>query len=119
MNKEDRAVQAQLDRTLPELNFEGVAFNDVIDFLRDVSGSSSIAFRIGWRPSSRRGRGGRRLRRRYRADRRGQRRRGQLRLRGDERLRERHKQRGDADGEAESAWLSSRLQSANALHAAF
>ena len=34
----DRAVQAQLDRKLPEVKFDAVSLSDVIDFLRDVSG---------------------------------------------------------------------------------
>ena len=38
--KPDPQVQAQLGRALPELNFDGVALTDVIDFLRDVSGSN-------------------------------------------------------------------------------
>jgi hypothetical protein len=33
----DERVAAQLDRTLPEVDFQGVAFADVLDFLRDVS----------------------------------------------------------------------------------
>ena len=33
----DRATVAVLDRTLPEVAFDAVAFGDVIDFLRDVS----------------------------------------------------------------------------------
>lgn len=37
---ESRAVQASLDRTLPEVHFDGAAFSDVIDFLRDVSGAN-------------------------------------------------------------------------------
>ena len=35
---EDAAIQAQLARALPEVNFDGAGFADVIDFLRDVSG---------------------------------------------------------------------------------
>jgi type II secretory pathway component GspD/PulD (secretin)/tetratricopeptide (TPR) repeat protein len=45
-NKEDRAVQAQLDRALPELTFDGVGFSDVIDFLRDVSGANIF---VNWK----------------------------------------------------------------------
>ena len=45
-NKEDRAVQAQLDRPLPELQFDGVGFSDVIDFLRDVSGANIF---VNWK----------------------------------------------------------------------
>jgi hypothetical protein len=37
---EDAAVNAQLDRRLPEINFSGQALDDVIDFLRDVSGAN-------------------------------------------------------------------------------
>jgi len=37
---EEAAAQAQLDRPLPEVNFEGAALTDVIDFLRDVSGAN-------------------------------------------------------------------------------
>jgi type II secretory pathway component GspD/PulD (secretin)/tetratricopeptide (TPR) repeat protein len=44
--KEDRAVQAQLDRQLPELQFDGVGFADVIDFLRDVSGANVF---VNWK----------------------------------------------------------------------
>jgi general secretion pathway protein D len=42
----DRAVQAQLDRQLPELQFDAVGFSDVIDFLRDVSGSNIF---VNWK----------------------------------------------------------------------
>ena len=45
-NREDRAAQAQLERPLPELNFEGVAFSDVMDFLRDVSGANIF---VNWK----------------------------------------------------------------------
>jgi hypothetical protein len=38
--QEDRSVEAQLSRRLPELTFDGVGLSDVIDFLRDVSGSN-------------------------------------------------------------------------------
>jgi general secretion pathway protein D len=41
-----RAVQAQLDRQLPELQFDAVGFSDVIDFLRDVSGSNLF---VNWK----------------------------------------------------------------------
>lgn len=40
------AVRAQLGRTLPEVNFEGVGLSDVLDFLRDVT-SMNIA--VDWR----------------------------------------------------------------------
>lgn len=36
--KANKVALAQLDRQLPELQFDGVGFADVIDFLRDVSG---------------------------------------------------------------------------------
>ena len=39
-NPEDRAIEAQLDRRLPEVNFEGAPLADVVDFLRDVSGGN-------------------------------------------------------------------------------
>jgi hypothetical protein len=38
----DRAVLAQLDRKLPEVNFDGVGLSDVVDFLRDVSGANMV-----------------------------------------------------------------------------
>lgn len=45
-NTIDRAVQAQLDRQLPELTFDAVGFSDVIDFLRDVSGANLF---VNWK----------------------------------------------------------------------
>ena len=45
-NKDDRAVQAQLDRTLPDVKFDGVGFSDVIDFLRDVNGANIF---VNWK----------------------------------------------------------------------
>lgn len=33
-------IQHQLNQTLPEVHFDGVALNDAIDFLRDVSGAN-------------------------------------------------------------------------------
>jgi type II secretory pathway component GspD/PulD (secretin) len=39
-DQEDAALQAQLDRHLPELRFNANALSDVIDFLRDVSGAN-------------------------------------------------------------------------------
>jgi general secretion pathway protein D len=42
----DQAAVAQLNRQLPELNFDGVAFADVMDFLRDVSGASIF---VNWK----------------------------------------------------------------------
>jgi hypothetical protein len=38
----DAAVVAQLKRTIEEVNFEGAGLSDVIDFLRDVSGSNLV-----------------------------------------------------------------------------
>jgi RNA polymerase sigma factor (sigma-70 family) len=43
---EDAAIQAQLARALPEVNFDGVGFSDVIDFLRDVSGANIF---VNWK----------------------------------------------------------------------
>ena len=43
---EELAVQAQLDRRLPEIRFDAVAFADVIDFLRDITGSNIF---VNWR----------------------------------------------------------------------
>src|SRR5262249_9212586 len=37
---EDQAVYAALDRRLPEVRLDNVAFSDVIEFLRDVSGAN-------------------------------------------------------------------------------
>ena len=37
---EDAALQAQLDRKLPELRFNANSFSDVVDFLRDVTGAN-------------------------------------------------------------------------------
>jgi general secretion pathway protein D len=45
-NTIDRAVQAQLDRQLPELKFDAVGFSDVVDFLRDVSGANLF---VNWK----------------------------------------------------------------------
>lgn len=39
-NTEDQALQALLDRRLPELRFNANGFSDVIDFLRDVTGAN-------------------------------------------------------------------------------
>ena len=36
----DQATQAQLDKKLPELNFNAIPFSDVVDFLRDVTGAN-------------------------------------------------------------------------------
>ena len=46
VQQEDAAVQAQLDKRLPELRFDAVGFSDVVDFLRDVSGSNIF---VNWR----------------------------------------------------------------------
>jgi hypothetical protein len=43
----DRAVLAQLDRPVPEVNFEGAPLSDAVDFLRDVSGMNLI---VEWGP---------------------------------------------------------------------
>jgi hypothetical protein len=40
------AMQAQLDRELPEIRFGGQALSDIIDFLRDVSGANIY---VDWR----------------------------------------------------------------------
>ena len=45
-NREDRAAQAQLERQLPEITFDGTGFGDVIDFLRDVSGANIF---VNWK----------------------------------------------------------------------
>jgi hypothetical protein len=37
---------AQLDRSLPELNFDGMALTDVIDLLRDVTGANIV---VNWK----------------------------------------------------------------------
>lgn len=42
----DRAAQAQLARTLPEVVFDGVGFTDVVDFLRDVTRADIF---VNWR----------------------------------------------------------------------
>jgi type II secretory pathway component GspD/PulD (secretin)/tetratricopeptide (TPR) repeat protein len=46
VKQEDAAVQAQLDKRLPEVKFDAVGFNDVIEFLRDVSGANIF---VNWR----------------------------------------------------------------------
>jgi type II secretory pathway component GspD/PulD (secretin) len=43
---EDQAVMAQLERPLPEVNFDGAGFTDVVDFLRDVSGANIF---VNWK----------------------------------------------------------------------
>ncbi len=42
----DQATQAQLDKKLPELNFQAIGFSDVVDFLRDVTGANIF---VNWR----------------------------------------------------------------------
>jgi general secretion pathway protein D len=42
----DQQVRAQLDRPLPEVNFDEVAFADVIDFFRDVTGANVF---VNWK----------------------------------------------------------------------
>jgi hypothetical protein len=39
----DKAVLAQLDRPLPEVSFDGAPLSDVVDFLRDLSGTNIVA----------------------------------------------------------------------------
>jgi type II secretory pathway component GspD/PulD (secretin) len=41
-----QTIQDTLDRTLPEVVFDAVAFDDVIDFLRDVSGANMF---VNWK----------------------------------------------------------------------
>ena len=43
---EDTAVSRQLDQKLPEVKFDNVAFSDVVDFFRDVSGANIF---VDWR----------------------------------------------------------------------
>ncbi|HEY8667959.1 MAG TPA: hypothetical protein VIL86_14945 [Tepidisphaeraceae bacterium] len=45
-NQVDSAVQAQLDRRLPEVRFDNVGFSDVVDFLRDITGANIF---VNWR----------------------------------------------------------------------
>jgi hypothetical protein len=42
----DQAMEAMLEKKLPELQFDNVAFSDVIDFLRDVTGVNIF---VNWR----------------------------------------------------------------------
>ncbi|HZN69851.1 MAG TPA: hypothetical protein VFB66_31545 [Tepidisphaeraceae bacterium] len=42
----DVAIAKQLERPLPEVNFDGAAFHDVIDFFRDVSGANIF---VNWK----------------------------------------------------------------------
>src|SRR5205814_2462374 len=46
VESEDADVQRQLDRTLPEVNFNQVPFGDVIDFLRDITTANIF---VNWR----------------------------------------------------------------------
>ena len=46
IKEEDQTVRNQLDRRLPEINFNGNAFGDVVDFLRDVTGANIF---VNWR----------------------------------------------------------------------
>ena len=42
----DPVLRNQLDRQLPEVNFDGVGFSDVTDFLRDVTGANIV---VNWK----------------------------------------------------------------------
>lgn len=42
----DPVLRAQLDRQLPQVEFNGVGLTDVIDFLRDVSGANIV---VNWK----------------------------------------------------------------------
>jgi hypothetical protein len=44
--KIDAAVHAALDKRLPELRFDNVGFSDVVDFLRDVTGTNIF---VNWK----------------------------------------------------------------------
>ena len=43
----DAGLLAQLDRKVPELNFDGAPLSDVVDFLRDLSGQNVV---VEWGP---------------------------------------------------------------------
>jgi hypothetical protein len=43
---DEKALAAQLEKRLPEINFQGQGFADVIDFIRDVSGANIF---VDWR----------------------------------------------------------------------
>jgi hypothetical protein len=45
-DKQNRPARAQLERMIPEVPFDGVAFTDVIDFLRDVTTANIF---VNWR----------------------------------------------------------------------
>ena len=38
----ERAMNARLDSVVPEINFDGVGFGDVMEFLRDVTGANIV-----------------------------------------------------------------------------
>ena len=44
--KEDRQVQAQLDRQIPEVKFDGTGLVDAIEYLRDVNGANIF---VNWK----------------------------------------------------------------------
>jgi type II secretory pathway component GspD/PulD (secretin) len=46
VSKTDQAVEALLDKHLPEVHFDGVGFTDVVDFLRDITGANIF---VNWR----------------------------------------------------------------------
>lgn len=46
LNAEERAIQPQLDRRMPDVNLPGVPFVDAIDYLRDVSGTGIF---VNWK----------------------------------------------------------------------
>jgi type II secretory pathway component GspD/PulD (secretin) len=46
LRNEDQEVIAKLDRKLPEIKFDAVGFNDVVEFLRDVSSANIF---VNWR----------------------------------------------------------------------
>jgi general secretion pathway protein D len=46
VSRTDAAVQASLDKHLPEVRFDAVGFTDVVDFLRDITGANIF---VNWR----------------------------------------------------------------------
>ena len=46
IKESDRLVQTQLEKRLPELKFDGTPFEDVIDFLRDMTGANIF---VNWK----------------------------------------------------------------------
>jgi len=46
VNAAPRPVSASLNRTLPEMNFDGVALQDCVDFLRDITAANIV---VNWR----------------------------------------------------------------------